>query len=138
MKHRRPNGEGSISQRKDGRWMCTLMVGYTPAGKRKMKSFYGKTQAEAKKKRNEYLRLKDAALQLEEGDRGMLELVLDSRENVLMVPESAVVKTKGKTIVYYQDENGLKVYKTVEIGLTANGMTEIVSGLTEGECVIAG
>ena len=62
MKHRRPNGEGSISQRKDGRWMCTLMVGYTPAGKRKMKSFYGKTQAEAKKKRNEYLRLKDAGI----------------------------------------------------------------------------
>ena len=62
MKHRRPNGEGSISQRKDGRWMCTLMVGYTPAGKRKMKSFYGKTQAEAKKKRNEYLRLKDAGM----------------------------------------------------------------------------
>lgn len=85
-----------------------------------------------------YLRLKDAALQLEEGDRGMLELVLDTRENVLMVPETAVVKAKGKTIVYYQDENGLKVYKTVEIGLTANGMTEIVSGLTEGERVIAG
>jgi multidrug efflux pump subunit AcrA (membrane-fusion protein) len=68
----------------------------------------------------------------------MLELVLDSRENVLMIPEAAVAKTNGKTIVYYQDENGLKVYKPVQIGLTAEGMTEIVSGLTEGECVIAG
>lgn len=55
-----------------------------------------------------------------------------------MVPDSAVTKIAGKTIVYYQDENGLKVYKTVEIGLSANGMTEIVSGLVPGECVIAG
>lgn len=85
-----------------------------------------------------YLRLKDTALQLEAGDRGMLELVLDSREDVLMVPETAVAKSLGKTIVYYQDENGLKLYKTVEIGLTANGMTEIISGLAEGDCVIAG
>ena len=85
-----------------------------------------------------YLRLKDATEQLEDGDRGMLELTLDSREDVLMVPETAVAKTKGKTIVYYQDENGLKLYKTVEIGLTANGMTEIISGLAEGDRVIAG
>ena len=85
-----------------------------------------------------YLRLKDTALQLEDGDRGMLELVLDTREDVLMVPETAVAKLQGKNVVYYQDENGLKVYKTVEIGLTADGMTEILSGLAEGECVIAG
>ena len=85
-----------------------------------------------------YFRLKDTALQLADGDRGMLELVLDTRENVLMVPETAVAKTKDKTIVYYQDENGLKAYKTVVAGLTANGMTEIVSGLEEGERVIAG
>ncbi len=85
-----------------------------------------------------YFRLKDAAVQLEDGDRGMLDLVLDTREDVLMVPETAVKKTKGKTIVYYQDENGLKMYKTVEIGLTADGMIEIVSGLAQGECVIAG
>ena len=55
MGSRRPNGEGTISQRKDGRWVCTLMIGYTAAGKRRFKSFYGKTQAEAKKKRNEFL-----------------------------------------------------------------------------------
>lgn len=85
-----------------------------------------------------YLKLVGMASQLADGDRGMLELVLDKREDVLMVPESAVTKTNGKTIVYYQDENGLKTYKTVEVGLTADGMTEILSGLTEGEQVIAG
>ena len=85
-----------------------------------------------------YFKLNDKTQRLEDGARGMLELVLDSRENVLMVPETAVTKKNGKTIVYYQDENGLKVYKTVEVGLTADGMTEIISGLAQGECVIAG
>lgn len=97
---------------------------------------------EAEKKENfpatVYFKLKDNTLRLEDGDRGMLELTIDTREDVLMIPETAVTKTNGKTIVYYQDENDLKVYKTVEIGLTADGMTEIVSGLAEGECVIAG
>ena len=65
MGSRRPNGEGTISQRKDGRWVCTLMIGYTAAGKRKFKSFYGKTQAEAKKKRNEFLRLMEAGMLVE-------------------------------------------------------------------------
>ena len=65
MGSRRPNGEGTISQRKDGRWVCTLMIGYTAAGKRRFKSFYGKTQAKAKKKRNEFLRLMEAGMLVE-------------------------------------------------------------------------
>ena len=45
-----------------------------------------------------------------------------------------MIRSNG--IVYYQDANGLKAYKEVEIGLTADGMVEIVSGLTEGESII--
>lgn len=85
-----------------------------------------------------YLKLQDKAVQLEEGDRGMLELEQDSRQNVIMIPETAVKETGTKTIVYYPDDNGLKAYKEVEVGLTANGMIEIISGIAEGECVIAG
>lgn len=85
-----------------------------------------------------YFRLKEQAAQLEDGDRGVLTLVLDSREDVLMIPESAVTRTKNKTVVYYQDANGLKAYKTVEVGLVASDMIEIISGLAEGECVIVG
>lgn len=83
-----------------------------------------------------YLQLKTPAMQLEDGDRGTLMLELDSRKDVLMIPEKAVVAAKGKTIVYYQDEHGMKAYKTVEIGLVADGMVEIISGLTEGESII--
>jgi hypothetical protein len=38
--------------------------------------------------------------------------------------------------VYYQDEHGMKNYKIVEVGMAANGMIEVISGLTEGECII--
>ena len=41
------------------------MIGYTAAGKRRFKPFYGKTQAEAKKKRNEFLRLMEAGMLVE-------------------------------------------------------------------------
>ena len=65
MARRRSNGEGTLSLRNDGRWQCTIMDGFQPNGKRKYKTFYGKTQAEVKKKRNEYLRLRDAGILVE-------------------------------------------------------------------------
>ena len=39
-------------------------------------------------------------------------------------------------LVYYVDETGMKRSKPVEIGLKANGLIEIVSGVEEGEMVI--
>lgn len=44
---KRANGEGSISQRKDGRWVARLSLGNDSNGKRIQKAVYGKTQAEA-------------------------------------------------------------------------------------------
>jgi len=38
--------------------------------------------------------------------------------------------------VYFQDEEGMKNIKRVETGLVADGMVEIVSGLTDGDSVI--
>jgi integrase len=56
MTTRRGNGEGTIKQRKDGRWEGQLLL---PSGKRK--SVYGKTKEDARDK------LKDAQKQLEAG-----------------------------------------------------------------------
>ena len=85
-----------------------------------------------------YLQLRVPPLDLEVNTLGTFELLRDSREGVLMVPERAVSTTNGQSIVYYQDENGLKAYKEVEIGLTADGMVEIISGLSEGDSIIVG
>lgn len=65
MSSKRAHGEGTLRLRSDGRWECTLMDGYTPSGKRNIKTFYGKTQAEVKKKRNEYLIAKEQGLLIE-------------------------------------------------------------------------
>ena len=46
---RRGNGEGSVFQRKDGRWVGTVTLGYE-SGRRRRKSIYGKTQREVVEK----------------------------------------------------------------------------------------
>src|SRR6478752_467704 len=45
MGSRRGHGEGSISQRSDGRWTARVDLGYVN-GKRKRKQIYGKTRKE--------------------------------------------------------------------------------------------
>ena len=47
MAKKRCNGEGNITKRKDGRWECSIMVGFQKDGRRRRKSFYGKTRKEA-------------------------------------------------------------------------------------------
>ena len=55
MAKKRANGDGNLRQRPNGLWELTMMVGYQPDGRRKTKSFYGKTQKEAKEKYKAYL-----------------------------------------------------------------------------------
>lgn len=61
--------------------------------------------------------------------------VLDSRENVLIVPTTSILFLDGKTYIYIL-ENGIRVQKPIVIGLSTAAYTEIVSGLNEGELVI--
>lgn len=66
MPKRRGNGEGSIRQRKNGSWQASLMVGYHPDGRRKIKYFTASTQREARAKLNAYLNDKAAGLRVDE------------------------------------------------------------------------
>ena len=50
---RRANGEGSIIQRKDGRWAGVILLGYKPDGKPNRKTVYGHSQAEVLQKLSE-------------------------------------------------------------------------------------
>ena len=84
-----------------------------------------------------YLRLETPDFEIKDSDYGALYLVLESRHDVLMVPETAVSTAGGQTVVYYQDEEGMKAFKPVEVGLVADRKVEIISGLTEGEIIIA-
>lgn len=51
MAKRRANGEGSITKRKDGRWQASALIGWdAKKNQPKRVYFYGKTQAEVKRK----------------------------------------------------------------------------------------
>lgn len=83
-----------------------------------------------------YFMLKTPSLEIKDGSRGTITLVVDTRTDVLMLPEKAVTKAGDQKIVYYLDENGMKAYKPIEVGLEADKMLEVVSGLEENEAVI--
>ena len=47
---RNGHNQGSVYQRSDGRWVAVVSVGYTSEGRQARKSFYAKTEVEAKRK----------------------------------------------------------------------------------------
>lgn len=65
MSKRRSNGEGNLRLRADGRWEMTFMEGYRDNGRRKTKSFFGKSQKEVKAKAKAYFDAKAAGLATE-------------------------------------------------------------------------
>ncbi len=70
-----------------------------------------------------------------EGAYGVVSITQDAVYGVLRVPSGAVKSANGRSIVYML-EDGVRVMRNVETGFSADGMTEIVSGLEEGEQVI--
>lgn len=73
---------------------------------------------------------------LEVGMSGTMQVVQDRRENVLMVPLSAVLSAEDRTYVYVMDADNMREVRWVETGLYGDTTVEILSGLTEGERVI--
>ena len=90
------------------------------------------------KKAYVYFKLIETNPVLESGAYGAIYLEIDRRDDVLHVPQSAVMEAGDKHLVYYENEDGIKAYKKVQIGATLGKRTEILSGLTEGEKIIAG
>ncbi len=91
---------------------------------------------EAGKKAYVYFALTEPTFDLEDNDRGSFSIELDSRQNVLRVPVSAISTINGETVVYYQNDEGMKAYKNVTVGLEAGDLIEVISGLEEGDLVI--
>lgn len=78
----------------------------------------------------------ESIVSMEVEDIGNITVSLGSRQNVLAVPSKAISHVGEQTVVYYLDGEGMRAYKPVETGFVANGMTEILSGLEEGETII--
>ena len=66
------------------------------------------------------------------------ELILEEHEEVLLIPEGAILYEDGRTFVNIQDETDQEGMKKVEInkGISDGLKTEVLSGLEEGQTVI--
>lgn len=69
------------------------------------------------------------------GDTAQIELILDKRENVIVVPRNLVRNYMGRKYVLVL-ENGLKKERDIEIGLETATEVEVIKGLEEGELLI--
>ena len=68
-------------------------------------------------------------------DNFHVKIVTDFRNNVLLVPNTALSKRDGEYFVLV--ENGLfDIQKKVELGLWGNDYSEVLAGLNEGERVL--
>ncbi len=58
---RKSNGEGSIYQLSENKWIAKISLGTLPSGKVNVKQFSGKTEAIVRKKLKEFKKSKDFA-----------------------------------------------------------------------------
>ncbi|MBP8591180.1 efflux RND transporter periplasmic adaptor subunit [Candidatus Shapirobacteria bacterium] len=64
------------------------------------------------------------------------QIILDSKTDVLLVPSSAIKESNGKNFVEVVSDEGTKSV-AVEVGENNDTMTEIISGLSEGQTVVS-
>ncbi|MBW7954878.1 HlyD family efflux transporter periplasmic adaptor subunit [Candidatus Gracilibacteria bacterium] len=74
--------------------------------------------------------LKD--LKIISGMTANIEIITSSKENVLVVSSGNIFSKNNKTYVNLL-KNGEKIQTEVKTGITANGKTEIISGLNKGD-----
>jgi membrane fusion protein (multidrug efflux system) len=65
-----------------------------------------------------------------------IKLTTEVREKVLAVPSNSVINRGGRQVVFVLGEDSKAVECEVLTGLTVDGMTEIIDGLSAGERVV--
>ena len=83
-----------------------------------------------------YFTVQEDDLLLYSGIPGSLELMLDTRENVLYIPSRAVNLVNGEEIVYVEDADGIRSIKSISTGLDTGTFIEVTEGLSLGDKVI--
>ena len=78
----------------------------------------------------------DDRKQLMSGMNVDVEIIFESRENVLTVPIEALHKINGEYMVTTKDESGNKTDVKVELGLVTDDAVEIANGLSAGDTII--
>lgn len=82
-------------------------------------------------------RVPNPASELKPGMFANLHLSLKLKENAIVIPESSVLASGDRNIIYIVDKDDAAQVRPVKIGLRQAGLVEIVSGLEPGERVVA-
>lgn len=64
------------------------------------------------------------------------QIYISERENVITVPTLAITTAAGVSKVQIKNAQGQTETRTVEIGISSGNLTEIISGINEGEQII--
>lgn len=83
-----------------------------------------------------YARLLIDDVVLESETRGSVEVVLAESLDTLYVPRRSVFVAGGQSMVYVENQDGVRVAAEVETGLETREFAEILSGLSAGEVII--
>ncbi len=65
-----------------------------------------------------------------------VEILLDERKDVLVAPESAIQRQGVAAFVWIARQDGRAERREVRVGLTVNGLAQILSGLIAGDPII--
>lgn len=87
-------------------------------------------------KQNVYFKPQQPDPTLDTSVRGIIDLILDQRENVLYLNKKAVKTMEGEPFVYMVNEEGLRIVQKISTGLDTGSYIEITGGLKEGDLVI--
>ena len=74
---------------------------------------------------------------LKPGMYARVDLEIDGKKNVLLVPKIALVDSEGQRGVYQPSEDNRAIFKPIQVGIEDSERAEIVGGLQEGETVVS-
>jgi membrane fusion protein, multidrug efflux system len=74
---------------------------------------------------------------LKPGMYARVDLTVEDKQNVLVIPKIALIDSQGERGVYQPSEDGRAKFKAVKVGIENNDHAEILEGLTEGEVIVS-
>lgn len=81
------------------------------------------------------IEIRDLEVDLRPGYDLDIKIIIDSKENTLLIPESAVFIMDDKSYVFVNEQDRA-VLKEVETGIESERQIEVITGLEEGKIVI--
>lgn len=83
------------------------------------------------------LEIPNPQFRLKPGMYAKVNLEVESRENVLLVPKISLTDSEGQRGVYLPGADGKALFKPVRVGIEDTERAEILEGLAEGETIVS-